>query len=449
MDRRIKYLGAIGVLSLMSILLATGFVDELSAEKSEGRIANPYGSATKGIVCGDRLCSETGGRILMPWETLSNEIEQQNCFSAGVQVPCEEINDTLIEEEITNDTNTEMDEMKNSIETNVTGFVSVNHTKANVPVTIPLHLGYYIGDPIYYIITDSSDQTHADTITNNQGWKVNLAPLLANATEDSLSKTYMFTNGVPGDGVNGFQGELFTSTPAQADVYSALTSNVNVTWKAGTIPIILDSEKEMLIAEKRGWIYLNEIDIVLNMPQIVWADGQMPVKEDSTLKDKTPFVGGQVLDIDLENMTTTFIARSAWDSEGKTIYFIVTDATPVGPALSLGVPNVPKNAALISNPAAADVYHFLNGIEGSGPLGFQAGIVSASPGDAGYSPMSRIFFITWNDPDDATLLQTRSDIDQFEKDELISISLATPMAADHIVNTPIIEPILNKSSILE
>ena len=44
------------------------------------------------------------------------------------------------------------------------------------------------------------------------------------------------------------------------------------------------------------------------MPQIVWPDGQMLVKEDKTLTDTTPYGGGQVLDIDLEEMTVTFIA---------------------------------------------------------------------------------------------------------------------------------------------
>ncbi len=46
---------------------------------------------------------------------------------------------------------------------------------------------------------------------------------------EALSKTYMFTNGVSGDGVHGFQGEVFTSTPAQPEIYSALTSHVHVT----------------------------------------------------------------------------------------------------------------------------------------------------------------------------------------------------------------------------
>jgi len=419
----IKYLAAFAVLSVMSILLLTGFVGELEGTKSVGRGANDYGLATKGKICGDRLCSETGGKIIMPWEEKNKESE-----------------DTPTEEKITRDTNQEIDETKNSLDANVTGFGGILLPKANVPVTIPLHQGYYMGKGVYYIITDSSDPTHVDIITKNQGWKVNLAPLLANATKNALSTTYMFTNGLPGDGVHGFQGEVFTSTPAQADAYSALTSQVHVTWDDEVIPRILVSEKEILSSVQQRLVVLTELNVVLNMPQIVWPEGQMPVKANKTLTNETPFVGGQILDIDLKNMTTTFIARQGWDYEGKTIYFIVTDATPVGPALSLEVTNAPKNAALISNPAAVDVFHFMNGIKGSGPFGFQAGIASGSTENASYSPMSRIYFIEWNDPDSAVLLQTRSDIDENEESELISTSLARPMGADHIVNSPIIDP---------
>ncbi len=421
----IKYLAAFAVLSAMSILLLTGFVGELEGTKSVGRGANDYGLATKGKICGDRLCSETGGKIIMPWEEKNKESE-----------------DTPTEEKITRDTNQEIDETKNSLEDNVTGFGDILLPKANVPVTIPLHQGYYMGKGVYYIITDSSDPTHADIITKNQDWKVNLAPLLANATKDALSKTYMFTNGLPGDGVHGFQGEVFTSTPAQTDAYSALTSSVHVTWNNDAAPRVPVSDNAIFSSVQQRLVVLTPLNVVLNMPQTVWPEGQMLVKANKTLTNETPFVGGQLLDIDLRNKTITFISHQGWDSDGKTIYFIVTDATPIGPAISLGVTNVPKNAALISNPAAVDVFHFMNGIKGSGPFGFQAGIASGFPGDANYSPMSRIYFIAWNDPDSATLIQTKSDIDEFEKDDLITITLARPMGEDHIVNSPIIDPFL-------
>ncbi len=45
MDGKIKYLAAFAV-SLMSILLATGFVDELNTEKSVGGGANGYEPST-------------------------------------------------------------------------------------------------------------------------------------------------------------------------------------------------------------------------------------------------------------------------------------------------------------------------------------------------------------------------------------------------------------------
>jgi len=139
-------------------------------------------------------------------------------------------------------------------------------------------------------------------------------------------------------------------------------------------------------------------------------------------------------------MTVTFIAHRSWDFEGKPIYFIVTDATPINPANSLGVPYVPKNAALISNPAAVDMFHFMNGISGSGPLGFQAGIASGSLADENYSPMSKIYFIEWNDVNSTAQIHTKYAIEAFEEKNLIQIHLARPMAADHIINTPIVDP---------
>jgi hypothetical protein len=313
-------------------------------------------------------------------------------------------------------------------------------SRANVPATIPMHKGFYNGEAVYFIITDSSDKTHADTITKNQGWKVELAPPLVNAPKEALSKTYMFTNGVKGDGVHGFQGEVFTSTPAQPEIYSALTSHVHVTWNDGTTPRVLDSEQTILDAQAAGEVSLQELKVVINMPQIVWPGGQMMVKEDKTLTDETPYGGSQVLDIDLDKMTVTFIAHRGWGPDGRTIYYIVTDATPEMPANMMGVVSSPTSAKLIANSAAVDLFQFMNGIKGSGPMGFQAGIAAAAPGDQNYSPMWRIFMIGWKDPASAKLLETRADIDSIQKAGLIDVGLARPMDSDHIVNCPFIDP---------
>ena len=424
MNANLKYLGFLAVLPLLTVALTTDYISEAdAATKGSGVSAKQYGSATKNKVCGDRLCSETGGKIVLP--SVSDEQETTDEQKEEKQMEEMPMEESMMEEE--------------KMEAMDPGSV-LRLSRANVPATIPMHQGFYNGEAVYYIITDSSDPTHAEIITESQGWKVELAPLLANAPDAALSKTYMFTNGVSGDGVHGFQGEVFTSTPAQADVYSALTSHVHVTWDDASTPFILDSEQAIMDAADQGLITLSELNVVLNMPQIVWPEGQMPVKVDKTLTDETPYGGGQVLDIDIDEMTVTFIAHRGWGPDGRTIYYIVTDATPNGPAEMMGVTNAPTSASLIANSAAVDLFQFMNGIKGSGPLGFQAGIAAGAPGDSNYSPMWRIFMIGWDDPASASLLENKGDIDFYNQEGKINVNLARPMDADHIVNCPFIDP---------
>jgi len=146
------------------------------------------------------------------------------------------------------------------------------------------------------------------------------------------------------------------------------------------------------------------------------------------------------LDIDTDEMTVTFIAHRGWGPDGRTVYYIVTDATPSGPAEMMGVTNAPTSASLLANSAAVDLFQFMNGIKGSGPMGFQAGIAASAPGDSNYSPMWRIFMIGWDDPASASLLENKGDIDFYNQEGKISVNLARPMDADHIVNCPFIDP---------
>ena len=426
MNNSLKYLAILALVPLFTAGMTSNyFVEADAATKSQGsnapgRVgANSYGSANNGIVCGDVLCKDyPGGRA--GWE------EDQKAKSTAVtprSVPQER------EVPLTQDT-TESKDMGSMLKL----------SRANVPTEIPMHQGYYDGGEVYYIITDSSDPTHADLITKNQGWKVELAPLLANSPVEALSKTYMFTNGIKGDGVHGFQGEVFTSTPAQPEIYSALTSHVHVTWNEGKQPRLLDSEEMVMAAADNGDVTLTELKVVLNMPQIVWPEGQMIVKEDKTLTDETPYGGGQVLDINTEEKTVTFIAHRGWGPDGRTIYYIVTDATPSGPAGMMGVVDAPTSASLIANSAAVDLFQFKDGIAGTGPLGFQPGIAAGATGDENYSPLWRIFMIGWADPANAQLLETIDDINAYKEAGLIDIGIARPMDSDHIVNCPFIDP---------
>ena len=429
MDKSLKYLAILALVPLFTAGLSSNYITDADAAKSQGANApgrlggDSYGSRNSSIVCGDVLCKDyPGGKA--GWDEDRGKSQPtatpQSVDEPKPSVTTEETETTVL---------TEKD----------LGSV-LRLSRANVPAEIPMHTGFYNGGQVHFIITDSSDPTHAEIITENQGWKVELAPLLAQAPSEALSKTYMFTNGVSGDGVHGFQGEVFTSTPAQSEIYSALTSHVHVTWTDESKARVLNSEAKIQEAEDNGEVILADVPVVLNMPQIVWPDGQMTVKEDKTLTDETPYGGGQVLEIDTEENTVTFIAHRGWGPDGRTIYYIVTDATPSGPANMMGVTSAPTSASLIANAAAVDLYQFKNGLQGSGPLGFQAGIAAGAPGDANYSPMWRIFMIGWDDPSNAQLLETIDDMNAYKEAGLIDIGIARPMDSDHIVNCPFIDP---------
>ena len=313
-------------------------------------------------------------------------------------------------------------------------------SRTNVPATIPMHKGIYEGNQILYIITDGSDENYTKTLSEKQEWNVELAPVIADIPETVLQKLYVFKNGINGDGIYGFQDEVFSSTPSQELEYNALNSIIEVSWKVGQNEIVFESVADIIAAEESGRIKFHETKVVLNTPQIVWPDGQMIIRSDKEISDKTSYGGGQIIEINEDEMTVTFVAHRGWGPDGRTVYYIVTDATPLGPAETMGVVSSPTSANLIAHSGAVDLFQFKNGIKGSGPLGFQAGISGASLDDANYSPMWRIYLIEWNDTESAKILETKSDIDSFRTNGLLSVSIARPTNSDYIVNCPFIDP---------
>ena len=315
-------------------------------------------------------------------------------------------------------------------------------SRANIPVEIPMDLGFYNGEYVYFITTDSSDAEHGELIANSTGWKVEYSPLLATTPSGFVSNAYFIENGPITDEFPTGEYTVFTNTPAQVEEYTALVADIHIVWVDDATPRLLTSEAEILSAMEAGEVrlgdgILGDGSVILNTPQIVWPEGQMQIKESA---DDPSYGGGQVTDIDTEEMTVTFIAHRGWGPDGRTIYYIVTDATPSGPANGMGVVYSPKSGDLLVNSAAVDLFQFTNGIKGTGPLGFQPGIASGALGDDNYSPMWRIYLVEWNNPEDAQLLETIGDINAFNEAGLITVSLARPMDSDHIVNCPFVDP---------
>ncbi len=310
-------------------------------------------------------------------------------------------------------------------------------SRTNVSATIPMHKGIYNGDQILYIITDGSDEDYAKTLSEKQGWNVEFAPVIADMPDDTLQKLFVFKNGIKGDGIYGFQDEVFSSTPSQ-ESYGAQNSVIEVTWKTGQKITIFESAGDVIAAKDGGRVEFHETQIVLNTPQITWPDGQMMVRSEIT--DEMSYDKGQIIEINEEELTVTFVAHRGWGPDGRTIYHIVTDVIPLGPAKAMGVVSSLVSANLITHSAAADLFEFKNGIKGSGPLGFQPVVAGAALGDTNYSPIWRVYLVEWNDAKSAKILETKSDIDSFRADDLISVSIARPTNSYHIVNFPFIDP---------
>ncbi|MDE1765614.1 MAG: hypothetical protein KGI27_04960 [Thaumarchaeota archaeon] len=290
-------------------------------------------------------------------------------------------------------------------------------SNANLPLVIPLTKGLYDGKDVFYISTDTSDSDMASTLSKYTNFPVNFASALGKAPDAALANIYVFKNGVKGSGIMGFQSEVFDAIPTDP-AYSPLWKVNYVEWNDPSKATVLGSDDDISSAQTNGLVTITPTNIVVNCPIVQWGGnkdgtipaGSMQVRSDTTLTDTTPYGGGQVLNIDTQKMQVTFVAHRGFGPDGSTIYYIVTDTVMADPAKMMGVILANKTQATFSSSASSDLFQFGNGIKGTGPMGFQAGIGSTKPGDQFYSPMWRISVISWNDPSTAAVLENSHDI---------------------------------------
>jgi hypothetical protein len=100
---------------------------------------------------------------------------------------------------------------------------------------------------------------------------------------------------------------------------------------------------------------------------------------------------------------------------GAEIFFSHTEVSDAGVAEVLT--NMMKSPVLVvpslaETPEALtdEVYVFNNGVAGSGPLKFQADVFPSQPGDAEYTPLRRIVFVSWTDEAQAKELKSENEI---------------------------------------
>jgi hypothetical protein len=306
-------------------------------------------------------------------------------------------------------------------------------SRASIPIDIPLKEGFVNGNPVFYINTDISDQKLASQLTSTTGFRVNYAPLLVQAPNDGVAQFYVFKNGIKGTGTLGFQPTVGNAQPGDTK-YSPLWKINIVEWKDGVTSTQLKSESEVMDAKAKGDLIVAPTNIVANCPFVKWKGGEMKVREDKNINDDSKYMGGQVLKIDTDKMVVTMVAHRGFGPDGKTIYYIVADATPQMPAAMMGVTFASLDGKLLSSAVVVDLFQFTNGINGSGPMGFQAGIGAANPTDSNYSPMWKISFNEWKDTSKARILETVNDITAMKQAGMITVTPA--MGGKHVVNCP-------------
>ena len=422
MTNKIRVLGVLLILPLLSISVVSAFVDIPSANALTKRdysvLNDQHTTASYGnsMICGDHYCS-TG--------EFSKMQQQLSQAQSGKIIPAMSTQG----QSMMSDHGKSMSQM----ESKDLGSV-LKLSNANLPLVIPLVKGLYDGKDVFYITTEASDSTIATALSKFTNFPVTFAPALGKAPASSLANIYAFKNGVKGGGVLGFQPNVVDSIPGDS-MYSPLWKINLVEWKDASTATVLGSENEITDAFNSGKVTITPTTIVVNCPIVQWggnmegtiSPGHMKIRD--SISESCAYGSAQVLNIDTDKMQVTFVAHRGFAPDGATIYYIVTDASQKGPADMLGIIFANKTQNTISTSSSSDLYQFSNGIKGSGPLGFQSGVGSTKEGDQYYSPMWRIQVVTWKDPSMATVLENSHDITS-KRD------LTTTMEAGFIVNCP-------------
>lgn len=421
MTSKIRILGVLLILPLLSISAVTAFVDIPSANALTKRdyyvLNDQHNTASYGnsMICGNHYCSP--GEFSMMQQQLSQA-------QKGKIIPAMSMQGHAMTDKAMPMTQMGSGDM---------GAV-LKLSNANLPLVIPLVKGLFEGKDVFYITTEASDNTIAGGLTKFTNFPVTFAPALGKTPPTSLANIYAFKNGVKGGGVLGFQPNVVDSIPGQSN-YSPLWKVNLVEWKDASTTTILGSEKEIMNAFDSGKLTITPTAIVVNCPIVQWggsmdgaiSPGHMKIRDSIT--ESGSYGSAQVLNIDTTKMQVTFVSHRGFAPDGSTIYYIATDASQKGPADMLGIILANKTQNTISTSAASDLYQFSNGIKGSGPLGYQSGVGSTKEGDQYYSPMWRIQVVTWKDPTMATVLENSHDLSS-------KSDLTTTMEAGFIVNCP-------------
>ena len=294
-------------------------------------------------------------------------------------------------------------------------------------VTMRLHHGWVDGEELTFIRTDASDEDFA----TQEG--LVYVPLMANALDepDSFAHLYLFEDG------HADQRPVMSTSPADGDNFTP-AFRIHYVRNAGDLDEPLTSAQEIMDHADAGDIEVDETDIIVNYPVITWPGGQIPVDEEKV----EALGGGQLIeDPDLEAGEVTLKLHQCFPGSR----YIITDTSALPMAPMMGAGEAGASQMLIEAGAVAPITIFLNGLQGTGAMGFQPGVFNANAGDLAWSPFWEHFAVEWADESEAVAVTSQRQLDELvEEGALIRYGGVPDTDPDTFVvncSVPILAPV--------
>jgi hypothetical protein len=289
-------------------------------------------------------------------------------------------------------------------------------------VTMRLHKGVVDGKDVFFIRTDASDEQYAKT--EELVWVPKLAGLV---TAKAVGDAYFVTGGT------GDQATVLSSEPGRVD-YTPAWRVHNVSWTASPRP--LASVTDVKGAESAGDVTIDSTATVLNAALVKWSNGEMPADD-----ERKVYLGpGQLLEApDTDRMQVRFKLHECFPG----VRYIVTDVSMKPMAEGMKVGHSPRLLDSSNAKATGRTNVFMNGVKGSGPMGFQPSVFDSQAGTSQWSPYWDHMTYAWKDEGAAKVLTTekavhaardRGDLEEFPgtpdtKGETFVVNCPVPVLA--------------------
>jgi hypothetical protein len=256
-------------------------------------------------------------------------------------------------------------------------------------VTFRLHGGVFRGKDVYFIRTDTSDQSYA------KQEKLVWAPKLASLIQRGLTgSAYLVAGGTSG------QPTLLSSEPGRPD-YTAAWRLHRASWKEA--PQLLSSIEDVEQAQGEGKVTVEDTDIVLNAAVVKWSSGEMPVDTER----REYLGGGQLLEApNTPGMTVMFKLHECFPG----VRYIVVDTSLAPMAEGMHIAHSPRLAGSHDAGATGRTNVFMNGLKGPGPMGFQPSVFDSQAGSPDWSPYWDHMTYAWKDGAPPRVLRTEQQV---------------------------------------